>query len=171
MGASWKIGQVARQTGHSTRTIRYYELEGLLPRPTRTEAGYRLYSDDDVQRLEFIRKAKVLGFALEDIRGVLSLHADNRPPCVHVLALLDQKVAFLDSLINSLQEFRGELARLSGETREQLAKTPLSGRICGIIERGIHAKGQQAITWLEGLGKATARSSTLATSAKKDPRQ
>lgn len=154
MEARLKIGELARLAGLTAKTIRYYELLGLLPKPQRTESGYRMYSKKDVQRLEFFKKAKGLGLSLEDIRGILALHARNQSPCVHVLALLDQKLAYIDSLLQSLQEFRGELAHLRRESAEQLEKLPQGSAICGIVELGIHAKGEIALTWLEGREKA-----------------
>jgi DNA-binding transcriptional MerR regulator len=145
---------MAKLTGLTTKTIRYYEMLGLLPRPQRSESGYRLYSEEDVQRLEFIKKAKHLGLSLEDIRDILALHDKNQPPCIHVLALLDQKVKYIDSLIEALQEFRRELSGLRWESAEQLTKVPKGTDICSIVERGIHTKGELALTWLEAQEKA-----------------
>ena len=144
-----KIGELARRTGFSTKTIRYYELVGLLVEPERSQSGYRLYSAKDVERLEFIEKAKRLGFSLEDIRDVLALSESQERPCVHVLALLDQKLKQVDDVMRDLKEFRRELARLRKESAEQLERLPAEAAICGIIERGIHAKGEAALAWLE----------------------
>lgn len=144
MKEGMKIGELALRTGISTKTIRYYELVGLLPEAPRTESGYRLYPESDCQRLEFVKKAKALGLSLSDIRDVLALHEANQPPCVHVLALLDQKLAYMDALIQSLHEFREELARLRREASEQLERLPVGSAICGIIERGIHTRGELA---------------------------
>lgn len=62
-----KIGFVAKAAAVGVDTVRYYEREGLLSRVTRTDSGYRAYSDADIERLRFIRKAKALGFSLQDI--------------------------------------------------------------------------------------------------------
>ncbi len=83
-----KIGELARATGVTAKTIRFYEAEGLLPKPQRTYSGYRMYSLEDARRLEFIRKAKRLGLSLGDVRGVLQLHDRSEPTCVHVRSLL-----------------------------------------------------------------------------------
>ena len=154
MKADLKIGEMAKLTGLTTKTIRYYELLNLLPEPRRTESGYRLYSEEDVHRLEFIKKAKDLGLGLEDIRDILTLHASHHPPCIHVLALLDQKLEYVDALLQSLTEFRGELGRLRKESAKQLENLPKGAAICSIIDRGIHAKGELALTWLEAREKA-----------------
>lgn len=149
MAAKMRIGELAGRTGFSTKTIRYYEQIGLLAEPVRSESGYRLYSDEDRQRLEFIAKAKRLGFSLEDIRDVLVLHEQQQTPCVHVLALLEQKLSQVDGALKDLRQFRGELAHLRQEASERLEQAPAGAAICGIIERGIHARGEAALAWLE----------------------
>ena len=148
MQAKMKIGELARRTGFSTKAIRYYELLRLLPEPDRTESGYRLYGQKDVERLEFIEKAKRLGFSLEDIRDILILDEQQQRPCVHVLALLDQKLKQVDDVLRDLKVFRKELAGLRKESAEQIERLPADA-ICGIVERGVHAKGEAALAWLE----------------------
>ena len=149
MAKKMKIGELAKQTGFTTKTIRYYELLGLLAKPERTESGYRLYGPEDVERLEFIEKAKRLGFSLEDIRDVLVLHQQQETPCIHVLALLEQKLRQVDAVLKELRDFRRELASLHREATERLEQLPEGARVCGIIERGVHAKGEAALAWLE----------------------
>lgn len=149
MPGQLKIGQLAGTTGFTTRTIRYYESLGLLQPPGRSESGYRLYSSGDVERLEFIKKAKRLGLSLEEIRDILSLHARRQPCCVHVLALLDQKLDFLDQLMREMREFRDELARLRQESAERLEEFSAGPAICSIIEQAMHARSELALAWLE----------------------
>jgi DNA-binding transcriptional MerR regulator len=72
----WQIGQVAERTGLSLRTIRFYEETGLVVPTARSGGGYRLYSDDDVARLEVIKRMKPLGFRLEEMQQLLTLLAD-----------------------------------------------------------------------------------------------
>jgi MerR family copper efflux transcriptional regulator len=71
-----QIGQVAERTGLSLRTIRFYEENGLVPPTSRTDGGFRLYSSDDVARLEVIKRMKPLGFSLEEMQQLLTLLAD-----------------------------------------------------------------------------------------------
>jgi DNA-binding transcriptional MerR regulator len=71
MRSELTIGNVSKQTGLSTKTIRFYEDEGLVPPPRRSESGYRLYSPADVQRLGFIRRARLLGIDLAAIKSLL----------------------------------------------------------------------------------------------------
>lgn len=149
MQKKMRIGELAGRTDFSTKTIRYYEQIGLLSQPERSGSGYRLYTDEDRRRLEFIAKAKHLGFSLEDIRDVLVLHQQQQRPCVHVLALLDQKLIQVDRVLKELRQFRQELGRLRQEAAQRLEELPEGSGICGIIERGIHAKGEAALAWLE----------------------
>lgn len=144
-----KIGELARRTGFSTKTIRYYERLGLLPEPERTESGYRLYTEGAVERLDFIEKAKRLGFSLEDIRDILILNERQQRPCVHVLALIDRKLRQLDDVLQDLRTFRRNLGRLRKESAERLDRLPGDAGVCSIIERGIHARGEAALAWLE----------------------
>ena len=143
-----KIGELAKATGLTAKTIRYYESLRLLDDPRRAESGYRLYGREDAERLEFIKQAKHLGLSLEEIREVLTLHEQRQVPCVHVLALLDQKLAQVDTLMAGLAEFRRELASLREDSQARLAQLPEGARICGIVERGFHTKGEVALTWL-----------------------
>ncbi len=155
MNKGMKIGEIAKATGLTTKTIRYYELNRLVEEPERTESGYRIYRQEDVERLEFVKKAKRLGLSLEEIRDILQLHAQRQAPCVHVLALLDRKLDQLDDIMREMDEFRQELMRLRVESQVRLEQLPEDARICGIIERGIHGKGQVALTWLEGRRKGS----------------
>ena len=144
-----KIGQLAKVVGVTTKTIRYYELFGLLDEPKRTESGYRLYGREDADRLEFIKKAKRLGLSLDEIKDILLLHRGEQVPCVHVLALLDRKLEEVDAVMVELEKFRRELSNLRLESQERLEQLPEEARICGIIERGIHAKGEVALAWMK----------------------
>ena len=113
-----RIGQLAAEFGLNPKTIRYYEAIGLLPPPERTDAGYRLYTDADVERLRFIGKAKLIGLSLDEIREIFRLRSNGEPPCGCVLSMLDQKVAAMDAQLCALEAFRQELVAL----REQATR-------------------------------------------------
>ncbi len=113
-----KIGELAKATGLSTKTIRFYEAEGLIPDPPRTNSGYRAYAEPDVARLAFILKAKRLGLSLEEIKSILQLHDRSEPTCVHVRTLVSDKQAQVERTIEELQEFRADLIRLREESGE-----------------------------------------------------
>jgi len=82
--AGLQIGELARRTGCKVDTIRYYEKIGVLAAPVRTEGGFRLYSAGDVRRLSFIRRARELGFPLEEVRAMLRLSDEQAQPCSEV---------------------------------------------------------------------------------------
>jgi MerR family mercuric resistance operon transcriptional regulator len=75
--AEIRIGKLSRLTGCSIETIRYYERIGLLPHPPRSAGRYRLYGTEDVRRLAFVRRARELGFTLDEVRALLALSADH----------------------------------------------------------------------------------------------
>ncbi|MCH7706366.1 MAG: heavy metal-responsive transcriptional regulator [Chloroflexi bacterium] len=143
-----KIGELAKATGLTTKTIRFYEAEGLLPAPARTLAGYRVYRVDDVERLDFIRKAKRIGMTLGEINGILQLHDSSEPTCVHVSSLLDEKLAQVDRALEDLQQVRKEIAEIREEAGALVDCRPLGGSICGIIEGSNVAVGGQSLTWI-----------------------
>ena len=155
MDATLKIGELSKATGLTVKTIRYYELRRLLEESQRTESGYRLYGREDVERLEFIKKAKQLGLSLDEIRDILILHEQRQAPCIHVLALLDQKLDQVETVMKELDQFHRELMRLRAESQVRLEQLPEEAHVCGIIERGIHAKGEVALAWVEAKRKGS----------------
>lgn len=111
---SLKIGELAAATETSAETLRYYESEGVLPRPARSPAGYRLYSDEDVQRVRFIRRARAMGFSLKEVQELLSLRVDRASStCGEVKQLAEHQLTLIDEKINELQEMRGALERIT----------------------------------------------------------
>ncbi|MDP3458977.1 MAG: Cu(I)-responsive transcriptional regulator [Hyphomonas sp.] len=93
------IGQASRATGVSSKMIRYYESVGLIRPADRTESNYRDFSDRDVNELRFIRRARNLGFSVEEIANLLSLWRDRDRPSREVKAIADKHVADLDARI------------------------------------------------------------------------
>ena len=78
------IGALSKHTGTNIETIRYYERVGLLPTPARSSGGYRLYGTDHVKRLNFVRRARALGFSVAEVRKLLTLADQRRRPCAEV---------------------------------------------------------------------------------------
>ena len=99
--AAMRIGEVARRSGVGVETIRYYEREGLLPEPERRPSGYRQYDGSTVERLEYIRRAKDLGFTLKEIGELLDLRVDRTRGCADVRALARAKIAVATTLNGS----------------------------------------------------------------------
>jgi DNA-binding transcriptional MerR regulator len=104
------IGELARDAGVNVETIRYYERRGLLPEPPRTRAGYRLYGDDARWRLEFVCRAKQLGFTLTEIRDLLDASAGTSVD--DVLSAARRKLAEVDEKMAALAGLQDRLERL-----------------------------------------------------------
>ena len=106
------IGQLSRRTGVPIDTVRYYEKQRLLPPPTRSASGYRHYEADDVLRLTFIRRAKALGFTLEEIRDLLALSRAHDGDMAAVLAAAADKLADVERRLAELTRVRDGLRTL-----------------------------------------------------------
>ena len=115
------IGQAAKASGVSAKMIRYYESIGLIPKTVRTEAGYRVYSDHDVHTLRFIRRARDLGFSVEQIADLVSLWQDRERASKDVKSIALEHVSVLERKIRELQEMASTLKHLArnchGDTR------------------------------------------------------
>ncbi len=109
-----QIGRVAERTGLSLRTIRWYEEEGLVVPTARTEGGFRLYSADDVARLEVIKRMKPLGFALEEMRELLTLLAELDAGTGDRAQLLDRLRMFHEAATARVTALREQLAVAEG---------------------------------------------------------
>lgn len=106
------IGQASKATGIKVPTIRFYEQEGLLRAPPRTASGRRLYSDDDVQRLTFIRHARTLGFEIADIRSLLDLADHPDRPCDQADEIAARHLEGVEARLRQLTALKSELSRI-----------------------------------------------------------
>jgi DNA-binding transcriptional MerR regulator len=106
------IGQLARQARVNRETVRYYERRRLLQRPSRSVNGYRVFSDEALRRLRFIRHAKMLGFSLEEISDLLALRINSLDTCERVRQRTQAKIAGIEQKIESLQQMRRALREL-----------------------------------------------------------
>ncbi len=106
-----KIGQVSAASGCQIETIRYYERIGLLKAPARTEAGYRHYTDADVDRLRFVARGRALGFSLEEIASLLRLAQDEGLSCDDVDRLARAHLADVQQRVGDLLRIQEELQR------------------------------------------------------------
>jgi MerR family copper efflux transcriptional regulator len=112
MKRTLSIGAVARQAGVGIETVRFYERQGLLAEPVRKASGYRQYDDDAVAVLQFIRRAKELGFTLKEIKSLLALRLDASATRADVRQQAKEKVADIEAKIADLQKMRDSLAML-----------------------------------------------------------
>lgn len=107
------IGDLSRLTGVKPTTIRWYEAEGWLPPPARTEGGHRSYGESHLRRLGFIRHSRELGFSMADIRALLALADRPRDECSAAHAIATAQIAEIDARLRRLQALRGELERMA----------------------------------------------------------
>jgi MerR family copper efflux transcriptional regulator len=111
------IGTVAEKSGVPPKTIRYYETIGLIEAAERRPNGYRAYSELDMQTLHFIKRARSLGFSVEEVRGLLDLWRDKARSNADVKALANRHVKALDRKIDALRAMRGVLTDLISRCR------------------------------------------------------
>jgi Cd(II)/Pb(II)-responsive transcriptional regulator len=124
-----KIGELAKQAGTSTETIRYYEQVGLLPKAVRSESNYRVYASAHLERMTFIRHCRSLDMTLDEIRILLHFKASPDENCCGVNRLLDEHIVHVARRITELQELELQLREL-----RQRCPDDRQAQHCGILE-------------------------------------
>lgn len=131
MAEGFFIGELSTRVGVPTQTIRFYERLGLIREPERTETGYRVYGEDDEERLRFVLDAKRFGLSLEEIKELIDIRVGGEAPCTYLKELLRKHLDDVDERIRELTTLRNALMdrydRLNGSN-------VLIGVICGAIE-------------------------------------
>jgi MerR family Zn(II)-responsive transcriptional regulator of zntA len=128
-----KISELAARTGLSAHTLRFYEKHGLLSASNRSEGGYRLYSEQDMRRAEFIRRARNSGFSLEDISALLSIRVDKQHHTCEEVTLITRR---------KLDEVNHKLAEL--KSLQRTLRTLLAS-CCGGPENATHCSIMEAL--------------------------
>src|SRR6266446_7889399 len=103
------IGSVAKKIGLTPDAIRFYERSALLPRPPRTEGGFRQYGESDIETLAFIRRVQSLGFKLSEIRRLLRLRGNRLQPCAPVRRRLEERLSDVQRKLTDLHKLKDEL--------------------------------------------------------------
>lgn len=129
MSKTLTIGELASEAEVNIETLRYYERRGLLPAPPRSESNYRLYPDETVRVVRFIKRAQELGFSLREIEELLSFRRVSEAQCADVRRLAETKIHDIDSKISALQGIRAALMELLAGCR---GEAPIQE--CPIIE-------------------------------------
>jgi DNA-binding transcriptional MerR regulator len=130
-----RVGELAARADVGVQTLHYYERLGLLPKPTRSASNYRLYPSDALRRVQFIKKAQVLGFTLEEIKEVLCLRQQGRAPCRSVAEVAKRHFQELDARIAALQEYRRSLAVVVPKWEKETSRhRRCAGEFCDLIE-------------------------------------
>jgi MerR family copper efflux transcriptional regulator len=119
-----QIGILAKKIGLSVDAIRFYERNALLPRPLRTQSGFRQYGESDVETLGFIRRVQNLGFTLREVRDLLELRRDRLQPCVPVRRRLEEKLTDVHRKLGDLQKLEHELRLALRSCDKELRKRP-----------------------------------------------
>ncbi len=106
------IGQLSAASGVSANMIRHYETIGLIPKPPRSEPGYRRYQQNDVQVLSFVRRARAVGFATEEIRSLVAMWLDRCRPAREVRAIAERHLATVEARIAELKVIAATISHL-----------------------------------------------------------
>lgn len=131
--ANITVGEAARRARVSPKAVRLYETRGILPPAERTEAGYRTYTERDVEILRFVRRARALGLRLEEIRRILDLQRQGAQPCVTVTQLLERHLAEIDRTMSDLRALRKDLVRVLDAAKSSVRRGE-DVVVCPIIE-------------------------------------
>lgn len=126
-----KIGEVSKRSGVGVEALRFYEKGGVLDRPSRTHSGYRVYGEEVLERLAFIKQAQALGFSLDEIRRIVEDARGGASPCDEVREIVRRRLSELDERLRELQRYRDELKHTLAEW-DEVGRAP--GHICGLIE-------------------------------------
>lgn len=130
-----QIGEVARILKINPKTIRYYEEIGVIPAAQRTEKGYRVYPQAEIDRIAFVLRARALDFSLDDIGEILALREHGEAPCLYVSQLVEERITDIDARIATLNQLRLELESV----HQQAQSLPLENIVnkdcvCHLIE-------------------------------------
>jgi DNA-binding transcriptional MerR regulator len=125
-----RIGELAAATHTTTKTLRFYEDQGLLPPAERNSSGYRDYANDAFARIDFIHRGQAAGLTLAQIRQILNIRDNGQTPCSHVRDLLDIRLTSIDLQLARLHELRDTLARLRDEAEHLEPNRCSSDQVC-----------------------------------------
>lgn len=128
------IGEMAARTGVSTKTLRFYEQAGLLHEPARTAGGYRDYDPAAHDRVVFIRQAQQAGLTLRQINEILAIRDDGRPPCDHVIRLVDHQLAEIEQRLDELRRTRSDLRALHDRLADLDTSACADHHVCTAID-------------------------------------
>ncbi|MDX1634485.1 MAG: MerR family DNA-binding protein [Marinobacter sp.] len=129
-----QVKNLARAAQVSPDTVRYYTREGLLQPVRNPDNNYQVYSDDDLQRLNFARKARQLGFSLPEIRAILAQADDHHSPCPMVRDVFEQRLAEVEAQLQELTELRDRMKAAMASWQTMPDGTPDGHTICRLIE-------------------------------------
>lgn len=132
-----RISDLSKQTGVHKETVRYYERIGVLPKPERKNNGYRIYAEPDVERLQFIQRARSLDFSLNEITEILDFREREIPPCNYVMDVMAERITEIEQRIHDLEQMRAELMNLHMAGQALPEDVQMRECVCHLIRTGI----------------------------------
>ncbi|AFJ35792.1 heavy metal-responsive transcriptional regulator [Mycobacterium intracellulare] len=145
-----KIGELAKLTKTSTKTIRFYEDSGLLPSPARSASGYRDYGPEIVDRLRFIHRGQAAGLTLQKVRQILAIHDRGEVPCGHVRQVLHSRLDQVRAQIAELVALEGHLQTLLDRASRHTPTKHDHSTVCWILENDLDAPAGVELTDARG---------------------
>ena len=142
-GKALRSGELARQAGVSSDTLRHYERVGVLPRPHRGANGYRQYDEAAVDRVRLVRRSLAVGFTLEELARILTARERGSPPCRQVRRLAAEKLEQLEKRMAEMHHLQEELTRTIRDWDARLAVTP-AGKPALLLE-SLAARGSTSL--------------------------
>lgn len=140
MDGGLRIGQLAHRAGVTAKAIRFYERKHVLPAARRGANRYRLYGEETVDMLRFVKQATGLGLTLSEIKEIIAIRQGGRPPCTHVHRLLGAKAAELDRKLRDLLEVRSRIRRSLSAWKRSRGRPAV---VCAHIEGPPAARGKR----------------------------
>jgi DNA-binding transcriptional MerR regulator len=141
-----QIGELAKLTNTSTKTIRFYEDSGLLPPPARSASGYRDYGPEIVHRLSFIHRGQTAGLTLQKVRQILAIHDRGEAPCGHVRQVLNTRLDQVRAQIAELVALEGHLQTLLDRASGGVPTEHDRSTVCWILESDLDAPADVELT-------------------------
>ncbi len=128
------VSELAKRAGVTAETVRYYTRSGLLTPKLQGQNGYRYYSDDDLHRLMFVRKAKFLGFELSEITEILNMSKSGNSPCPRVREILEERIQDTRKKLEELNALQESLEYAAKKWKEMPDGMPDGNAVCHLIE-------------------------------------
>ena len=132
-----RISELSKQTGVHKETVRYYERIGVLPKPERKNNGYRIYAEHDIERLQFIQRARTLDFSLTEITEILDFREREIAPCNYVMDVMAERITEIEGRIHDLEQMRAELMNLHKAGQALPEDAQMRECVCHLIRTGI----------------------------------
>ena len=133
MTKDFLIHELCEKLNITPKAVRYYEQVGIIPNAARNTSNYRIYNNNDLKKLEFIKKARTMNFSLDEIKTIISIKEEGNFPCDKVIGLIEEKIIDMDKQIESMIEFKKELSN-NLEKFKKNYESGKEGSVCGFIE-------------------------------------